>query len=125
MKAAGDSLEDLKQLHKDVATLVVAEAQRLVPRKDQDLAGTIRASGTKTAAIVRAGNKRIRYAGMIQWGRKVWPSVRSQKPPSGRQKHDSVYLPSLFLTRAAADSEPKWVGMYLTHIENSLEKAES
>lgn len=123
MKAAGDSLEDLKQLHKDVATLVVAEAQRLVPRKDQDLAGTIRAAGTKTAAIARAGNKRIRYAGMIQWGRKIWPSVRSKKPPSGRKKHDSVYLPSLFLTRAASDSEPKWVGMYIDHIENSLEKA--
>lgn len=123
MKAAGDSLEDLKQLHKDIATLVVAEAQQLVPRKNQNLAGTIRAGGTKTAAIVRAGNKRIRYAGMIQWGRKVWPSVRAQKPPSGRKKHDSVYLPSLFLTRAASDTEPKWVGMYISHIEASLEKA--
>ena len=123
MKAAGDSLDDLKQLHKDIATLVVAEAQHLVPRKGQKLAGTIRAAGSKTAATVKAGSKRIPYAGMIQWGRKIWPSTRSSKPASGRKKHPSVYLPSLFLTEAASETEPDWVGFYITALENALAEA--
>ena len=123
MKAAGESLEDLKQLHKDIATLVVAEAQHLVPRKNETLAGTIRAAGSKTAATVKAGSKRVPYAGMIQWGRKIWPSTRGPKPASGRKKHPSVYLPSLFLTEAASASEPEWVGMYITQLENALAEA--
>jgi hypothetical protein len=123
MKAAGESLEDLKQLHKDIATLVVAEAQHLVPRKNETLAGTIRAAGSKTAATVKAGSKRVPYAGMIQWGRKIWPSTRGPKPASGRKKHPSVYLPSLFLTEAASASEPEWVGMYIRQLENALAEA--
>ena len=116
MKAAGDSLDDLKQLHKDIATLVVAEAQHLVPRKSEKLAGTIRAAGSKTAATVKAGSKRIPYAGMIQWGRKIWPSTRGPKPARGRKKH-------LFLTEAASETEPDWVGFYITALENALAEA--
>ena len=123
MRAAGDSLEDLKQLHKDIATLVVAEAQQLVPRKNQTLAGTIRPAGSKTAATVKAGSKRVPYAGMIQWGRKIWPSTRAAKPASGRRKHPSVYFPSLFLTEAASHSEPEWVGLYIEKLEKSLKEA--
>jgi len=68
LRRMGDDLEDLKNLHLDVATLVSDRAKDIVPRRTGNLADTIRPAGTKTAGRVRAGFKRVPYAGVIHFG---------------------------------------------------------
>ena len=70
LRKMGDDLEDLKALNLDVATLVSDRAKDIVPRRTGTLADTIRPTGTKTAGRVRAGFKRVPYAGVIHFG---WP----------------------------------------------------
>ena len=68
LRRMGDDLEDLKARNLDVATLVSDRAKDLVPRRTGNLADTIRPAGTKTAGRVRAGFKRVPYAGVIHFG---------------------------------------------------------
>ena len=68
LRRMGDDLEDLKALNLDVATLVSDRAKDIVPRRTGTLADTIRPAGTKTAGRVRAGFKRVPYAGVIHFG---------------------------------------------------------
>ncbi len=78
LRRMGDDLEDLKALNLDVATLVSDRAKDLVPRRTGNLADTIRPAGTKTAGRVRAGFKRVPYAGVIHFG---FPARRIQPQP--------------------------------------------
>ena len=78
LRKMGDDLEDLKALNLDVATLVSDRAKDIVPRRTGTLADTIRPAGTKTAGRVRAGFKRVPYAGVIHFG---WPARRIQPQP--------------------------------------------
>lgn len=66
-----DALGDLKAIHEAAAKLVEDTADPLVPRRSGALAGTLRSSGTKTGARVKAGFKRVPYAGPIHFG---WPA---------------------------------------------------
>ena len=75
LRRMGDDLEDLKALNLDVATLVSDRAKDIVPRRTGNLADTIRPAGTKTAGRVRAGFKRVPYAGVIHFG---FPARRIQ-----------------------------------------------
>ena len=68
LRRMGDDLEDLKTLNLDVATMVAERAKDIVPRRTGNLADTIRPAGTKTAGRVRAGFKRVPYAGGIHFG---------------------------------------------------------
>jgi hypothetical protein len=68
LRRMGNDLEDLKALNLDVATLVSDRAKDIVPRRTGNLADTIRPAGTKTAGRVRAGFKRVPYAGVIHFG---------------------------------------------------------
>ena len=78
LRRMGDDLEDLKALNLDVATLVSDRAKDLVPRRTGNLADTIRPAGTKTAGRVRAGFKRVPYAGPVHFG---WSARRIQPQP--------------------------------------------
>jgi len=78
LRRMGNDLEDLKALNLDVATLVSDRAKDIVPRRTGNLADTIRPSGTKTAGRVRAGFKRVPYAGVIHFG---FPARRIQPQP--------------------------------------------
>ena len=78
LRRMGDDLEDLKALNLDVATLVSDRAKDLVPRRTGNLADTIRPAGTKTAGRVRAGFKRVPYAGVIHFG---FPARRIEPQP--------------------------------------------
>lgn len=78
LRKMGNDLEDLKALNLDVATLVSDRAKDIVPRRTGNLADTIRPAGTKTAGRVRAGFKRVPYAGVIHFG---WPARRIQPQP--------------------------------------------
>ena len=78
LRRMGDDLEDLKTLNLDVATMVAERAKDIVPRRTGNLADTIRPAGTKTAGRVRAGFKRVPYAGVIHFG---FPARRIQPQP--------------------------------------------
>jgi peptidoglycan/xylan/chitin deacetylase (PgdA/CDA1 family) len=78
LRKMGNDLEDLKALNLDVATLVSDRAKDIVPRRTGTLADTIRPAGTKTAGRVRAGFKRVPYAGVIHFG---WPARRIEPQP--------------------------------------------
>ena len=92
LRRMGDDLEDLKALNLDVATLVSDRAKDIVPRRTGNLADTIRPAGTKTAGRVRAGFKRVPYAGVIHFG---WPARRIQPQPflydALDQRRDQVF----------------------------------
>jgi hypothetical protein len=101
MKRAGDDLGDLVDVHGEISRLVVASTR--APRRSGRLAGTVRGSGTKTVATVRAGRSSVPYAGPIHYG---WPA-----------RH---IAPSPFLTDAAHGTEPAWRAMYLDAVEKIL-----
>lgn len=123
LKEAGDDLSDLKAAHKDAAAIAVKGILPLVPVVSGKLRDTVRAAGTNTAGIVRAGKKAVPYAGAIQWGRKLWPSMIAYPNPP-RHRHYAFIKPRLFMTEGAKDTEPQWVGIYETAVAKALEKVE-
>lgn len=108
-----DAKDDIKDAHKSVAEIVVARARQLVPVAPADMAtavpgllrDSLRTGQTQTAAIGRAGRKSVPYAAPIHWG---W-FKRGIKP-------------SLFLTKAASETEPKWVAEYEKKFDKILDK---
>lgn len=115
-KAEIDVKDDIKDAHRSVADIVVARARQLVPVAPASmttatpglLRDSLRTGQTQTAAIGRAGKKRVPYAGPIHWG---W-FKRNIKP-------------SLFLTKAASETEPKWVAEYEKKFDGILDNIES
>jgi hypothetical protein len=73
-REAGDDMTDLKDLHKQLADDVAGTAKTKVPVRSGRLRNSVRGSGTKTAARVRAGNNRksgptsVPYAAPIHFG---------------------------------------------------------
>ena len=115
-RAEIDVKDDIKDAHKTVADIVVARARQLVPVAPASmttatpglLRDSLRTGQTQTAAIGRAGKKRVPYAGPIHWG---W-FKRNIKP-------------TLFLTKAASETEPKWVAEYEKKFDDILDNIEN
>lgn len=105
LRAAGDDMEDLKAANLAAANIAASAARGRAPRLTGALAGDIRASGTKTAGIVRAGRKRIPYAGPTHWG---WPARGMKARP--------------YITEGAQQTEPVWVPLYQREIDKALNK---
>lgn len=105
LRAAGDDMEDLKEINRAAAEIAAGAARMRAPRDSGALAGDIRASGTKTAGVIRAGRKRLPYAGPIEWG---WPA--------------RGIAPHPYLTAGAKATEPVWVPMYEKAVKNALDK---
>ena len=111
-KAGIDVRTDLKDAHRSAANTVLVRAMQVVPvapatmrsAKPGLLRDSLRPGATQTAAIVRAGKKRVPYAGPIHWG---WRK-RNIKP-------------TLFLTKSAKETEPAWVNEYLKKFEDILD----
>lgn len=122
LKQAGDDLTDMKTAHKRAAEIAATGAEALVPVRTGALRDSIRAAGTKTAGIVRAGKKNVPYAHAIQWGRKVWPAKRASPPQPPRHKFFAVIKPSLFATEGAKATEPRWVAEYEKSLDQALDK---
>lgn len=68
----------LKDMNREAAETVKKVAVGLVPVRTGKLAATIRASGTQKSARVRAGVKRVPYAGVIHFG---WPAHKISPQP--------------------------------------------
>lgn len=107
LKAAGLSVDDLKDAHAQVAQLVVRAAAPNAPRRTGALAASTRGSGTQGAAVVRAGKSAVPYAGPIHWG---WPSRHIAANP--------------WLWNAAVNSREQWTGTYLHALEAIIDKIE-
>lgn len=74
-------IDDLKDIHLDMAQVVADRARQLAPIQTGTLMDSIRPSGTKTASRVRAGYKRIgNYAGVTHFGRPRIRGRRGQEP---------------------------------------------
>lgn len=105
LKAAGDDLDDLKQANQQAAEIAAGGARRRAPVLTGALVGDIRASGTKTAGVIRAGRKRLAYAGPIHWG---WPARGITATP--------------YLTEGAQQTESVWVPLYEHELDKALSK---
>lgn len=84
LKQIGDDSSDLRELNLDLAKLVSDTALTKVPVRSGRLKRSVRPSGTKRAAVVRAGNNRksgpsaVQYSGPIHFG---WPARRIAPQP--------------------------------------------
>ena len=106
LRKAGDDLSDLKTAHSQAATVAAIGARQRAPVLTGALKATIRASGTKTAGIVRVGNNRkVRYAKPIHWG---WPS-----------RHIAA---NRFASEGAQATEPTWLLIYERYIDTTVDK---
>ena len=105
LKAAGDDLSDLRDVHNRVAGVVTPRARGTAPKRSGTLAGSVRGSGTKTQAVIRAGGARVPYAGPIHFG---WPARGIEPQP--------------FISEAAQATEPQWFGIYQDEVEEILDR---
>lgn len=104
LRRAGDDLGELRDLHREIAGRVASLAKSRAPvGATGRLQKTVRASGSKTGVTVRVGSKRVPYANAVHWGRRIWPSIKSDPPPSGRHKHTSMITRNAFAYQAAQD----------------------
>lgn len=109
LRQAGVDMKELKQVHRQVGTIVTGRAQGWAPVRTGRLAASVRPGATQTAAIIRAGNNRKRsgvpYAGPIHWGWKA----RNIKP-------------NPFLSYSAQATESTWIDIYMRHVEKTIQK---
>jgi phage gpG-like protein len=103
LKAAGDDLADLKAAHARTADTVSVRGRQKAPRRSGRLAGSVRPSGTKTAAVIRAGGGAIPYAGVQEYG---WPAHHIPAQP--------------YLVPAAEETQPTWEAEYQADVEKIL-----
>lgn len=100
LKKAGADMSQLKEVNRSAAATVAGHSEFNVPFHEGHLKATIRPAATQRAGIVRAGFKRVPYAGVIHWG---WPKKNIKAQP--------------WMTDAAKLTEPIWVEQYETHLK--------
>lgn len=110
LKAAGISLDDLKEAHRQAGQVVQNRARTTSPVSTENkphIRDTIRVGATKTAAIIRAGGKRLPYGPVVHWG---W-FARGIKPHP-------------WVSQAAQDTEPQWQDLYMVALEHIIDTIE-
>jgi hypothetical protein len=108
MKAAGLSLGDMTDVHRQVGAVVLPVAKGTSPAgspKNGHIRSTVRVGATRAATILRAGNKSKPYAPPLHWG---WfrKNIR----------------PNPWLSRAAQSTEPAWSALYMQGVEKIIDK---
>lgn len=103
LRKVGEGLEDLTEPNRDAAEIAARASAALAPVRTGRLKRTIAASGSRAAAIVRAGNRSVPYAPPIHWG---WP---------GRN-----IIPQPFLSDGVKDSEGRWIPVYEDYVDEYL-----
>ena len=105
LKGVEDGLKDLQAAHAAAAGIVSAAAPAYAPLRSGALAGSIRGSGAKAAATVRAGGAKVPYAGVQEYG---WPRRNIAAQP--------------YIVPAAHDTEPTWIAVYQARVDELLGK---
>lgn len=96
------------------ATRVAVEARSLVPVASGDLRGTIRPLASQRGAKVAAGNARVPYAGVTEWG-----GTTPKRNHAGRTKRRPAQR---FLGRAVERTRDDVVRIYETVIDFLIRK---
>ena len=79
LKTVGDEAKaGLKDVNVEVAEIVARAAVTKVPARSGALRETVRAAGAQTRASVKAGFKKVPYAGVIHFG---WPARKIAPQP--------------------------------------------
>jgi hypothetical protein len=79
LKTVGDEAKaGLKDVNVEVAEIVARAAVTRVPSRSGALRETVRAAGAQTRASVKAGFKKVPYAGVIHFG---WPARKIAPQP--------------------------------------------
>jgi hypothetical protein len=89
LAALGLELDDLKDAFGEIAAQGARLASSFAPRRTGALAGSVRGNRSKNKAVVAAGNARVPYARVINYG---WPS-RGIRASSFMQKADERMRP--------------------------------
>lgn len=105
LRAAGGDLAQLKAAHKEAADIAKGGALGRVPVRTGKLRATVRATGTNTAGILRAGYARVPYAGAIHWG---WPAHHIEANP--------------FLSDGSTETQPQWLPVYENAVDTAIEQ---
>lgn len=110
LKQAGSDLSDLKDVHRSASEIVASKAKGWAPVQSGRLAASVRAGATKTAGIVRAGNRRrsasgVPYAPPIHWG---WKARNIKANP--------------FLSYSAQATESTWLRLYEDKVNKALDQ---
>lgn len=105
LKDVEGGVDDLKAAHKEAAQIAATASAALAPSVSGALKRTIRAAGTKTAGVIRAGTKRVPYAAPIHWGWK-------RRNIAG----------AFFLSDGATSSEGRWIRVYENHLQELVKK---
>lgn len=109
----GAEASDFKTIHEKVAGYVGITAASRAPRQSGMLAASWRPGSAKANATVRFGGTRLPYANPVHWGTGARPGQRGP--------HNIA--PNLFVTEAAADTEPTWAPWYLDELQRLTNKA--
>lgn len=104
MTAAGVKLSDLSAVNKRTADKVAQASRSSAPRRTGALAASTRPSGTRAAAVVRAGSAAIRYGPPIHFG---WP--------------DRNIAPQPWIYATAQATESEWQGYYEAEVDKILD----
>ncbi|MEV3852736.1 hypothetical protein AB0J38_00160 [Streptomyces sp. NPDC050095] len=107
-------MDDFKALNARIGDMVGHYAMGAAPIRTGTLATSMRSSGTKRTAIVRFGGARVPYANPIHWG---WQS----RPNAARGWRGGPINANPWASRAARQSEPRWVASYRDAIERLLD----
>lgn len=100
---AGHDLNDLTDAHKESGQIVAAEGKARAPKVTGARAGTVRSSGTKTGAVVRAGSASLPGVPPDHWG---WAARNIEPNP--------------WLSEALEDKTPDVVELYEDAVERVL-----
>lgn len=109
MRKAGLDMEQMKPAHAKVAKVAEGGIRAAAPKTSGTMASTIRSSGTLSAAVVRAGFKRVPYAGADNWG---WPEAAGGIKGS--------FGGNFWMQQGAKATESAWLNVYYQEVENIL-----
>ncbi|WP_189825323.1 hypothetical protein [Streptomyces finlayi] len=114
-RAGGNELLDqLKGEHQQLAATVMRAAAQLAPRRTGRMSASMRSSGTRTMATVRAGRASIPYAGVVHWG-----------TPPGRRRRPMNISPNPWIAIAAQRTEPQWAAHYEQALRQLMRRVEN
>jgi len=100
-----DAVDELKAVNMKGVEVVLAEALTRVPVRSGRLYETVRGSATKTRGTIRAGFKRVPYAGPVHFG---WPARHIE--------------PNLFLYDAVDERRGEVIAVYKKNIGKLIKK---
>lgn len=125
LRDAGDDLTDLKAAHQQVALFVTRAAAGTAPRVTGALAFTLKGTGTKTTASVRAGGQiggfygiAVPYANAVNYG----VSYSSPNLPARIGRRPGWFItPNPWIIETAQFTEPYWMKFYQQAIDKIVD----